>query len=321
MPPHTFLACDLGGTRLKISVVRNHQILAHAVEPADSKQSLASHLPLLKAAWLRLLAHLNLTLRDCAGISMAYPSIIDAASGRVLAAFGKFADAPDLDLRAWAQRELGLPLAIDNDARMALIGEWRAGAGRGCNDLVMMTLGTGLGTAAVIDGRVLRGTHGQAGIQGGHLAVRYDGGRLCSCGNRGCAEAEASTACLAELARARRDFPASPLAAEPVVDFAAVFRHAAAADPCAVALRDHSTLVWATLAVSLIHAYDPARLIIGGGIMASAAVILPAIRAHVTRHANTPWGQVQIVASALGDNAAMVAGDWLLRGPGPEPAE
>jgi len=312
MPPTILLACDLGGTRMKIAVLRNHQILAHAVEPANSKQSLAIHLPVLKAAWLRLLAQLNLTLRDCAGISMAYPSIIDAASGRVLASFGKFADALDLDLRAWAHRELGLSLAIDNDARMALIGEWRAGAGRGCDDLVMLTLGTGLGTAAIIEGRVLRGTHGQAGIQGGHLSVRYAGGRPCTCGNLGCAEAEASTACLTALARARADFATSPLAAEPVLDFAAVFRHAAATDPCAVALRDHSMHVWATIAVSLIHAYDPARLILGGGIMASAAVILPAIRAHVARHANTPWGQVEIVPSALADNAAMVAGHWLL---------
>ena len=76
--------------------------------------------------------------------------MIDPATGRVLAEYGKFADAMGLDLRAWAQSELGLPLAIENDARMALIGEWRAGAGRGLDNLVMITLGTGLGTAAVM---------------------------------------------------------------------------------------------------------------------------------------------------------------------------
>jgi glucokinase len=308
----TLLACDLGGTRLKAGVVHDGKVLAHAVEPANSTQSLALHLPVLKAAWLRLLAELQLTPGDCAGISMAYPSIMDPKTGRALATYGKFADALELDLPAWAQRELALPLAIDNDARMAAIGEWRAGAGRDCNDLVMMTLGTGLGVSAIIEGRVLRGKHGQAGILGGHLAVCYDGGRACTCGNVGCAEAEASTACLAELAHARADFAASPLAGEPVLDFAAVFKHAAGGDICATALRDHSIHVWATLAVSLIHAYDPERLILGGGIMGSAAVILPAIRAHVARHAHSPWGQVQIVASELGDNAALVAGEWLL---------
>src|SRR5207302_4305139 len=130
-----------------------------------------------------------------------------------------------VDLRAWAKSELGLPLAIENDARMALIGEWRHGAGRGYNDLAMMTLGTGIGTSVVIEGRVLRGTHGQARCFGGHLTVRY-GGRSCSCGNVGCAEAEASSAYLATMAKENPSFAGGPLSAEPVLDYAAIIRHA-----------------------------------------------------------------------------------------------
>ena len=308
----TILACDLGGTRMKIGIIRDGNVLAQTVEPANSKAGLAPQLPVLKTAWLRLLGALKLTPRACSGISMGFPSLVDTKTGRVLAEYGKYADAMALDLRAWSHRELGLPLAIENDARMALIGEWRAGAGRGVDNLVMMTLGTGLGTCAIIEGRVLRGKHGQAGVLGGHLTVRY-GGRRCSCGNVGCAEAEASTAFLAELARTRSNFAASALAREPVLDFAAVFKHAAAGDACAVALRDHSIQVWATLAVNLIHAYDPEMVILGGGIMASAEVILPAVRAYVARHAHTPWGKVQVVASQLSDNAALVAGEWLVK--------
>jgi len=305
------LACDLGGTRMKIGVVRGGKVLAQTVEPANSKQGLAPQLPVLKAAWLRLLATADIRLGDCAGLGVAFPSIIDHASGRILAEYGKYADAMGLDLRAWSRAEFGLPLAIENDARMACIGEWRSGAGRGVDHLVMMTLGTGLGTSAILDGRVLRGVHGQAGVLGGHLTVRY-GGRACSCGNLGCAEAEASTAFLADLAASRPDFAASALAREPLLDFAAVFRQAAAGDSCAVALRDHSLLVWASLAVNLIHCYDPQLVILGGGIMASADVVLPAVREHVRRHAHTPWGQVRVEASALGDQAALVAAEWLL---------
>jgi glucokinase len=305
------LACDLGGTRIKIGIVRGGRLLAKTVEPANSKNGLEPQLPVLKAAWLSLLEELDLRLDDCTGATVAFPSLIDTKTGRILAEYGKYADAMDIDLRAWSQAELGLPMAIENDARMAMIGEWRAGAGRGVDNLVMMTIGTGLGTSAVIDGRVLRGTHGQAGVLGGHLTVRYSG-RLCSCGNIGCAEAEASTAYLADLATARPDFATSGLAHEPVLDFAAVFRHAADGDPCAVALRDHSLLVWSSLAVNLIHAYDPELLILGGGVMASADEILPAVRQHVARHAHTPWGKVRVVASQLGDSAAMVAGEWLI---------
>src|ERR1019366_9751574 len=98
-----------------------------------------------------------------------------------------------------------------------LVGEWKHGAGRSSDNVVMITLGTGIGTAAIIEGKLLRGAHGQAGVLGGHSTVCY-GGRACSCGNVGCAEAEASTAFLAEIARTDADFTASQLAHEPVLD-------------------------------------------------------------------------------------------------------
>lgn len=308
----TILACDLGGTRMKIGVVRGGVVLAQTTEPSNSKAGLAPGLPVLKAAWLRLLDEMKLTTRDCAGISVAFPSLVDTKSGCVLAEYGKFADAMSIDLRAWAKQEMNLPLAIENDARMALVGEWKQGAGRGSDNVVMMTLGTGLGTSAVIEGRLLRGKHGQAGVLGGHSTVRY-GGRDCSCGNVGCAEAEASTAFLCDVAVGLREWDTSSLRKLATLNYAAVFTHAAAGDPCALKLREHSLRVWSTLAVNLIHAYDPETVILGGGTMASADVILPAISEYVRRHAHTPWGKVRVVASELGDQAALVAGEWLLR--------
>lgn len=307
----TVLACDLGGTRMKIALVREAQVLDQTVESANSKQGLAPQLPVLKAAWLRLLEKQKLRLGDCSGVSVSFPSLVDANTGRVLAEYGKFADAPALDLRAWALKELGLPLAIENDARMALIGEWRAGAGRAVDNLALITLGTGLGTSAVIEGKVLRGKHGQAGALCGHLTVRY-GGRACHCGNIGCAEAEASTAFLRDLTVASREFGHSSMQNAATLDYRLIFEQAAAGDACACALRDHSLQVWSALAVNLIHAYDPEMLILGGGIMGSAEIILPAVKAYVMRYAHTPWGKVRVVASELGDQAALVAAEWLL---------
>lgn len=309
--PRIVLACDLGGTRLKIGLVRDGHVLAQTVEPAHSKLGLACHLPVLKAAWLRMLGEAGLGLSDCAGVGVSFPSLMDYANGRILDAYGKYDDAMDLDLREWSRAELGLPLALENDARMACIGEWQFGSGRGCDNLVMMTLGTGLGTSVILDGRVLRGVHGQAGVLGGHLTLRY-GGHACNCGNHGCAEAEASSLFLADLARQRPDFTTSALAREAHLNYITVLHHATAGDACAQALRDHSLLVWSALAVSLIHAYDPELLVLGGGMMAAADVILPAVREHVRRHAHTPWGQVRIEASQLGDHAALVAAEWLL---------
>jgi len=97
------------------------------------------------------------------------------------------------------------------------------------------------------------------------------------------------------------------------LDYSSVFKHAAAGDRCALKLREHSLRVWSVVAVNLIHAYDPERVILGGGIMASGDVILPAVGEYVRRHAHTPWGKVRVVAGELGDTAALVAGEWLLK--------
>lgn len=305
------LACDLGGTHMKIGVVGQGRVLAQVTEAANSRAGLAPALPVLQAAWRRLLGGLNLAPGDCAGISVAFPSLLDP-SGRILDEYGKYPDAMSLDLRAWARAEFNLPLAIENDARMALLGEWKQGAGRGADNLAMMTLGTGLGTAAVIEGRLLRGVHGQAGVLGGHSTVHY-GGHPCACGNIGCAETEASTAWLKQVAAGLPEWPASALRDLPGLHYADVFKFAAAGDACALKLRERSLRIWSAVAVNLIHAYDPELIILGGGIMASRDVILPAVTDYVHRHAHTPWGKVRIAGAELGDAAALLAGDWLLR--------
>lgn len=306
------IACDLGGTRIKVGLVEDGQVLSQDVFPALSHLGLAPRLPVLADALWRLLRAQGLSFSDCGGIAVSFPSLVDCSSGRILAAYGKYHDAMDIDLRSWARDTFGLPLAIENDARMALIGEWRHGAGRGCDDFVLVTLGTGIGTSALIGGRVLRGRHGQAGCLSGHLTVRY-GGRPCSCGNVGCAEAEASSVCLSELARSRTDFLVSGLAREPVLDYEAVFRLAVAGDVCALALREHSLFVWSTLVVNLITAYDPVRVVVGGGILASAEVVLPALQRHVDCYAHTPQGPVEVVRAELGDASALLAAEWLLQ--------
>ncbi len=296
---------------MKIGLVHAGRVLSSVVVDAHSDQGLRAQLPGIREAWLRLLRESQLKLTQCIGVTMAFPSLMDPKTGRILDTYGKYADAPTLDLRSWARTEFNLPFAIENDARMALVGEWKFGAGRGCEDVVMMTLGTGLGTAAIVEGRLLRGCHGQAGVLGGHATIQV-GGRRCSCGNVGCAEAEASTGHLNELAVSSPDWSTSLLRSAPIVDYRTVFETAAAGDPCAIGLRDRSLGVWSAMAVSLIHAYDPELLILGGGIMASGDVILPALRQYVETHAHTPWGKVRLAASELGDSAPLLAGEWLL---------
>ncbi|HEY1787123.1 MAG TPA: ROK family protein [Verrucomicrobiae bacterium] len=308
----TALACDIGATRIKLGLIQQGKVEAQSLIDSRSEMGLAKRLPEIAGTLRSLCERRGVDIQDCSGVSLSVPSLVDPVSGRILAEYGRFRDMPLLDLRQWAKSELGLPAAIENDARMATIGEWKHGAGRGSNNLVMLTLGTGLGTSAVMDGKILRGKHGQAGCLGGHFTLRY-GGTACGCGNTGCAEAEASTAFLGDLAKKHPDYSRSLISAEPILDYAAIFAKATEGDTCARAIRDHSLLVWSSLAVSLIHAYDPELVILGGGIMKNSGLILPAVREYVRKHAHTPWGNVTVVASALGDAAALVAGEWLLQ--------
>jgi glucokinase len=125
------------------------------------------------------------------------------------------------------------------------------------------------------------------------------GGRSCPCGNVGCWETLASTAAL-------------PATGDRFRDYEAVFSAAEAGDACALHLRDRSLEVWGALAVSLVHAYDPEVLVIGGGVASAGEAVLGPIREAVRRNAWTPWGEVRVVASELGHDAALVGCEWLL---------
>jgi glucokinase len=237
---------------------------------------------------------------------------VDADAGRVLSTNKKYEDAPGLDLAAWCREDLGLPFRMENDARMALLGERNAGAARGFDDVVMMTLGTGIGGAAMIGGALLRGRHYQAGCLGGHVAMNPRG-RRCTCGGVGCAEAEASTWALPAICREWPGFVASGLVRESQLDFATLFRVAGAGDAVAEAILAHCIDVWAALAVGLIHAYDPEAIVVGGGVMRSGGRILSAIQKRVEETAWTPWGKVQVRPAQCGDDAALLGAIPLLQ--------
>lgn len=300
------LACDVGGTRLKVGIVVGATVVGRLDLPADAGRGLAAALRRVAREVPALCRRAGVGVGDLGGLGLAFPGIIAPGTERILSTpAGKFDDAAGLDVARTVERLLGLRTRVCNDANAALAGEWRHGAARGCRSVVMMTLGTGIGTSAIVDGVALRGQHGQAGCLGGHMTVNL-GGRTCPCGNVGCAETEASTWVLPELARAHPGYGASRLADAPVLDFAAVFRAAADGDRVARELRDRSIRAWATALVTLIHAYDPECAVIGGGIMREGTVILRGFRRQVREHAWTPWGRVRLRAARLGNDAGMI---------------
>jgi glucokinase len=175
----------------------------------------------------------------------------------------------------------------------------------------MITLGTGIGGAAMMLGELVRGAHGQAACLGGHLPVNFRG-RTCACGNIGCAEAEASGWSLPQIVRETPGFDESSLAGIEQIDFGALFAAAGKEDAVARAVRQHCLNVWAANAVAVIHAYDPEMVVFGGGVMQSADVILPFVQEYVENYAWTSWGTPRVCAAVLGGNAALLGAVPLL---------
>jgi len=305
------LALDLGGSHATCALVRGAEVLAKRVVRSTEARALAPLLRRFADAFDEMACECGISLRDCAGLALGFCGLVNCDTGRVLSTDEKYEDAPTLDLPRWAREEFGLAFRAENDARMALLGERGAGAARGYDDIVMMTLGTGIGAAAMMHGKLVRGKHYQGGCLGGHLAMNPRG-RRCTCGAIGCAESEASTWALPLICESWPAFATSRLAKASALNFEVLFRLAAEGDLVADEIKRHCIDVWAALTVSLIHAYDPEAIVIGGGVMRSGEQVLPAIRKRVEENAWTPWGKVAVKQAECGEDAGLLGAVPLL---------
>lgn len=308
---HT-IAIDLGGTIIKIGLLKDGQLFDRKEIMAQSSSGLKSQLPEIETTINQMLHANQLQNTDMLGIGFSFAGLVDSSKNRILSTNQKYDDGPEIDLVGWARQKWNCPLFAENDARMALMGEWQFGAGKEHSDLVMVTLGTGIGSAVLINGQLLKGKHFQAGNLGGHFVVNHRG-TVCTCGNIGCVESEASTWRLPSLLNEHPAFSESSMRNEEVLDFRVLFLHAANNDRVANEVLDHCLSAWAAGIITMIHAFDPEMIILSGGIMKSSAIILHALQEKVNNRAWTPWGKVKLVEARFPDSAALYGADYLVR--------
>lgn len=223
--------------------------------------------------------------------------------------YGPNLDVRDVPLRERLEAALDVPVAVANDAMVALYGELRAGAARGARDVVMVTLGTGVGGAVVAGGELVEGATGMAG-ELGHVPV-LDGGRECPCGNRGCLEAYASGSAIGALARERLgsgDEP-SELRDVEVVDGKAVTLAALDGDELAFDVLRTAGYWLGVGLTGIVNALDPELVVVGGGAATTAApIVLPEAFAVLSQrimgagHRSVP----ELVQATLGDDAGAI---------------
>lgn len=296
------IGVDFGGTRIKLGLVCEGSILADRNIEAASGSTFEERLKDIVVEISSLLAGGDYRLT---GIGFAFPGIVNFYTGAILSRYVKYPGAENIDLNAWANTHFGVPIVVENDARAALIGEWKHGVGTGSSDLVLITLGTGVGTGVLVNGAPLRGKHFVGGNLGGHTTINFEGD-VCNCGNIGCVESESSTWVLTQIAQKSPGFPQSKLAGLAVIDFKNLFQLSEEGDRLAMELKDRCLTVWALCVINLIHAYDPEKVIFGGGIMKSGHMILPHIRQMIDKHAWINSTDVELVVASQPEYAGIL---------------
>lgn len=268
------IGIDIGGTTIKASFVKSSgELLETFQEPSPRTQS---SLRGFVSSILKRAPH------PVCGIGIGCRGIVDAASTRVQSSPGhlEFLEGHLLSDVVAAD----VPVCAENDARTALLAEVLWGAARGRRNVVMLTLGTGVGGAVLLDGSMLRGMAG-AGGHLGHITVDPQGG-LCICGNYGCLETIFSSRAIesaywAHLHRAA----ATQLSMDHtgrLPDTEAIFRAAADGDKCAQYVVDRALEHLGFAIVSFLHIFDPEILILGGNIAAAGPALIAQIQDRIT---------------------------------------
>ncbi len=299
------IGVDLGGTKMAVGVVDR---LQH-VHYRDTEPSVGlSEERLIKTLGSELEAAIQ-ARSEVVAAGLGIPCTIDRKKGVAVNAVNL--PLNDVPIRDLMHERIGLPVFIDNDANVAALAEFLYGAGRGSRNMVMLTIGTGIGGGLVLKGRLYRGTHG-AGAELGHTVIEVDGPKCQgSCPNRGCLEALASGTALGREGRtaAERE-PESALgrmlAAGEEITGVEVSKAALDGDEVA---REVVALIGSRLGVgaaNFANIFDPDVIVIGGGVIALGDLLLDPAREVLASRALPPMNRVSIVPAELGPEAGMI---------------
>ena len=300
------IGIDLGGTNIAVGVVNeNYEIVAHHSVPTGASRPAEEVIRDMGDAVEAVLVKAGVSIDQCESMGIGSPGNCDSERGVVARAYnlGWF----DVPVCAMLHERFGIPVRLSNDANCAALAETVAGAAIGCENMVLITLGTGVGGGIIIDGKIYAGMR-SAGAELGHMLLVLDG-EPCTCGRKGCWETYASaTALIRQAKKAAADHPESLLAQAEEITGLAVFQAADKGDAVAQAVIDQYCVYVAAGFTDLVNSLAPEMILLGGGISRQGERILAPMREYVM---NNCFGQKDgaipvIKAAALGNEAGII---------------
>lgn len=309
-----YLGIDLGGTNVATAAVdRTGQILSRASLPTP--RGVSAIVDVIEQAARLAAEKSGHALSDFAAAGVGSPGIANPDTGMV--EYSCNLDFHDVPLAGLLSRRLNLDVTLENDANAAALGEFAAGAGKGANSMVAVTLGTGIGGGVIIDRKLFSGFN-HAGAELGHFVIQQDG-LPCTCGRRGCFETYASATALIRLTRARMEEDRNSLCWTLTggqldqVSGRTAFDAARQGDPTGRRIVDEFLSRLASGLVSIVNIFQPEVLCIGGGISNEGDALLSPLQRVLDAedYARNSARRTRLAIAALGNDAGLIGAAML----------
>lgn len=302
---------DLGGTKIKAGVADlQGRLLGQARAETRAQEGAGAAFGRIARAVEEAAAAAGVEPRRAAAMGIGSPGPLDLKRGLVV-------DAANLGWVNYPLRDnladrFGVPVVLDNDCKAGGLGEFRFGAGRGARHMLYYGVGTGIGGAVILDGRLWYGATGNA-AELGHTIVDFDG-PMCTCGARGCVEALAAGIGLTHRGRDAAREGRSPMLLElangdlQAIDGGTVAQAARAGDPAAQAIWERGLWALGAALATGVNAFSPQVVVLGGGVVGkNGAEYVAAVAAHAARLALAAnWAAVQVRQAELGEDSVLV---------------
>ena len=310
MPATYIIGIDLGGTNIKGGVFdADRRLVLRRSIATEADRGFEHVFDRLVGLIRDLIRQAGLKPLDVRGLGLGTPGPLSHRRGFIYGS-PNLPGWRDIPLRQRLQAAVGLPVVLDNDANVAALGEFVAGAGRGTRHMVMLTLGTGIGGGVIADGRLLRGHFENAG-ELGHTIV-YPGGEPCPCGQNGCLERYASANAVgrraAEAIRLGESSTlVAPLRQHGRLTSRDVVEAVRAGDTLAVRVWGEACEALAIGCVNFQHTLNPQRVVLGGGMANAGELLIERVREKL---AALSWNlfndRPEIVLAECGEDAGII---------------
>lgn len=295
---------DVGGTTVKCGLFKTDGVLVEKWEiPTRTENNGSEIVPDVAKTIEEKLAEKNISKEEVDGIGIGVPGPVNA-EGDVIAAVNLF----------WGYKKLskelneltGLTVKVGNDANVAALGEAWKGAAAGAKNVILVTLGTGVGGGIIVDGKIVAGHHG-AGGEIGHANVMHDETETCNCGNKGCLEQYTSATGIVRLAKRKLAKSSEETSIREIPNLTAkdVFDAAKAGDTIAIGLVDEVCEILGSTLSNIACVVNPEIIVIGGGVSKAGDILLDNIKKHFVETAFMACRDTKFALAGLGNDAGM----------------